>query len=98
MTLGTAGNGRHFLLAPILSSLFYNQPELLRFYYLHYPNALNKTDLIEEQHTRTHSGSIATKLLLILFLGILLGVEGYFGYRLHQLSDQQKEIKRDYAD
>ena len=31
-------------------------------------------------------------------LSILLGVEGYFGYRLHQLSDQQKEIKRDYAD
>ena len=54
--------------------------------------------MTEQQNARTHSGSIAAKLLLILFLGILLGVEGYFGYRLHRLSDEQKEIKEDYAN
>ena len=54
--------------------------------------------MAEERHTRTHSGSTALKLLLILFLGGLLCAEGYFGYRLHLLSDQQKQIKRDYAD
>ena len=52
----------------------------------------------QEQYTRAHSGSNSAKLLLVLFLSVLLGAEGYFGYRLHQLSNQQKEIKEDYAD
>jgi hypothetical protein len=39
-----------------------------------------------------------TKLLLIFFLGILLCAQGYFGLRLHNLSDQQEEIKNDYSN
>jgi hypothetical protein len=54
--------------------------------------------LTREQRAHTHSGSYAAKLFLILFLGILLGTEGYFGYRLYELSGQQKEIKKDYAN
>ncbi len=46
----------------------------------------------------THSGSITAKLLLILFLSILLGAEGFFGYRLNELSVQQTEIKKDYTN
>ncbi|MEJ2882326.1 paraquat-inducible protein A [Pedobacter sp. GR22-6] len=42
--------------------------------------------------------SIVPKLLLIFGLAILLCAEGFFGYRLHQLSDQQKEVKEDYAN
>jgi len=38
------------------------------------------------------------KLLLILGLGALLCGEGYFGYRLHTLSDQQEQIKTDYSN
>lgn len=40
----------------------------------------------------------ASKLLLILGLGLLLACEGYFGYRLHTLSDQQEQIKEDYSN
>ncbi|GAA4204395.1 hypothetical protein GCM10022289_22180 [Pedobacter jeongneungensis] len=36
-------------------------------------------------------------MLLILALALLLGAEGYFGFRLHQLSDQQEQIKKDYS-
>ena len=39
-----------------------------------------------------------SKLLLILGLGVLLCGEAYFGYRLHTLSNQQEEIKKDYSD
>ena len=38
------------------------------------------------------------KLLLILGLGALLCCEGYFGYRLHKLSNQQEVIKEDYSN
>jgi len=38
------------------------------------------------------------KLLLILGLSVLLCGEGYFGYRLHTLSDQQEQIKTDYSN
>lgn len=31
-------------------------------------------------------------------LALLLGAEGYFGFRLHELSDQQERIKEDYSD
>ncbi len=53
--------------------------------------------MTKDQDSLKHRGSTGAKLLLILFLGILLAVEGYFGYRLHKLSDQQKEVKEDYA-
>jgi len=48
----------------------------------------------------THISSkqpIALKLLLIFGLAILLCAEGYFGYHLHQLSERQEEIKKDYS-
>jgi uncharacterized membrane protein len=38
------------------------------------------------------------KVVLILGLSILLCGEGYFGYRLHSLSNQQKQIKTDYSN
>ena len=53
--------------------------------------------MTDEQRTQKTGGSIAAKLLLILFLGIFLCAEAFFGYRLHVLSDQQREIKEDYA-
>ncbi|RZL50713.1 MAG: paraquat-inducible protein A [Pedobacter sp.] len=43
-------------------------------------------------------GFSLTKFLLILGLGLLLCAEGYFGYRLHELSEQQEHLKKDYAD
>lgn len=51
-------------------------------------------------HTNTTSGkkTLLSKLLLIFGLAILLAAEGYFGYQLHQLSDQQEEIKEDYSN
>lgn len=42
--------------------------------------------------------SILPRLLLIFSLSILLAAEGYFGYKLHQLSHQQQEIKEDYSN
>ena len=36
--------------------------------------------------------------MLILGLGVLLCAEGYFGYRLHSLSDQQEQLKEDYSN
>lgn len=42
--------------------------------------------------------SIVPRLLLILGLTLLLGLEGYFGYQLYKLSGQQAEIKHDYSN
>jgi len=42
--------------------------------------------------------ALLPKLLLIGVLAVLLCAEGYFGFRLHQLSNQQERIKEDYAD
>ena len=39
-----------------------------------------------------------SKLLLILGLGILLAGEGYFGYQLNTLSNQQEELKKDFSE
>ncbi|WP_344851520.1 paraquat-inducible protein A [Pedobacter jeongneungensis] len=50
----------------------------------------------QEKHTKERK-SFLPKLLLILALALLLGAEGYFGFRLHQLSDQQEQIKKDYS-
>jgi hypothetical protein len=38
------------------------------------------------------------RIILILGLSLLLCFEGYFGYRLHTLSNQQEQIKKDYSD
>ena len=43
-------------------------------------------------------GFNVSKLLLILGLGVLLCGEGYFGYKLHVLSNQQEQIKEDYSN
>ena len=42
--------------------------------------------------------SYLPKLLLIFALALLLGVEGYFGLKLHGLSEQQEQIKEDYSN
>ena len=39
-----------------------------------------------------------SKIVLIIGLSLLLVGEGFFGYRLHQLSDQQEHLKKDYAE
>lgn len=51
----------------------------------------------QNKHTKERK-SFLPKLLLILALALLLGTEGYFGFRLHELSDQQERIKEDYSD
>ncbi len=52
--------------------------------------------MAQEQNAR--KGSNTAKLLLILFLSLVLGAEGFFGFRLYELSGLQKEIKKDYAN
>ena len=39
----------------------------------------------------------AASILLIVGLTLLLGAEGYFGYRVSELSHQQERIKEDYS-
>jgi hypothetical protein len=36
-------------------------------------------------------------ILLIVVLTLLLGAEGYFGYKVSMLSHQQERIKEDYS-
>lgn len=38
-----------------------------------------------------------TKIILILGLSALLITQGFFGYRLHELSKKQEQLKHDYA-
>jgi len=49
-----------------------------------------------EQTTPQRSFNL-TKLALIVGLFLLLCGEGYFGYRLHELSEKQEHLKKDYA-
>jgi hypothetical protein len=51
-----------------------------------------------QQKHKKEGKSFLPKFLLILVLAALLGAEGYFGFRLHELSDQQERIKEDYSD
>ncbi|RYG00838.1 MAG: paraquat-inducible protein A, partial [Chitinophagaceae bacterium] len=39
-----------------------------------------------------------SKVLLILGLSALLITQGFFGYRLHELSEKQEQLKHDYAE
>ncbi|WP_461789413.1 paraquat-inducible protein A [Pedobacter sp.] len=39
-----------------------------------------------------------SKLLLVFGLSLLLVTQGYFGYRLHQLSERQEQLKHDYSE
>ena len=50
-----------------------------------------------KQYSPPKKNNIA-KLLLIFGLALLLCGEGYFGYRLHQLSEEQEHLKKDYAE
>ena len=59
---------------------------------------LNKPDLTAQQQQDDVKKSYVAKFLLILGLGLLLCGEGYFGYRLHTLSNQQEVIKEDYSN
>lgn len=51
-----------------------------------------------QKETKTKGKSFLPKFVLVLVLACLLGAEGYFGFRLHELSDQQERIKEDYSD
>ncbi|RZJ89437.1 MAG: 2-methylisocitrate lyase, partial [Chryseobacterium sp.] len=51
-----------------------------------------------DKQTSDVKGFNVAKLVLILSLAILLVCEGYFGYRLNALSDQQEQIKEDYSN
>lgn len=39
-----------------------------------------------------------SRILLILFLAAILLASGYCGYKLHQLSEKQEQLKHDYAE
>lgn len=48
---------------------------------------------------KTHPKStLFPKIALIFGLLLLLACEGYFGLRLHQLSEEQEHLKKDYAE
>ncbi|GGI25474.1 paraquat-inducible protein A [Pedobacter mendelii] len=51
-----------------------------------------------ENIPQTQRKPVVSIILLVLGLGLLLCVEGYYGFRLHTLSGQQKEIKEDYSN
>jgi hypothetical protein len=54
--------------------------------------------LTTSETTTLEKKSLVPRLLLIVGLTLLLGLEGYFGYQLYKLSDQQEEIKHDYSN
>jgi hypothetical protein len=54
--------------------------------------------LTTSQTTDLKKRSFVPKLLLIVGLTLLLGFEGYFGYQLYKLSNQQEELKHDYSN
>lgn len=56
-----------------------------------------KYKLTEKQATSPRRGINLPKILLILGLSILLIGQVFFGYRLHQLSDQQEQLKYDHS-
>src|SRR5215217_823717 len=51
-----------------------------------------------QETTTSKKKLIVSRLLLILGLAILLSAERYFGYQLHNLSEQQEKIKEDYSN
>jgi len=59
---------------------------------------LNKAqNSLEKTTKRPAEGKLVYRILLILSLGILLIAEGFFGFRLHELSGKQEQIKHDYS-
>ncbi|WP_316752773.1 paraquat-inducible protein A [Pedobacter gandavensis] len=51
-----------------------------------------------QELTPSRKKPVFSKLFLIFGLAILLCAEGYFGYKLHQLSEQQEQIKEEYSN
>jgi hypothetical protein len=54
------------------------------------------TDTLSKEPAK--KGSLINNLLLVFFLLLFLGAEGWFAYRLHTLSKQQEQLKTDYSD
>jgi uncharacterized membrane protein/transcriptional regulator NrdR family protein len=54
--------------------------------------------LTEKRVDAPGKGMNMPKILLIFALSILLIGEGYSGYRLHELSEEQEQLKHDYAE
>jgi hypothetical protein len=54
------------------------------------------TDTLSKEPAK--KGSLLNNLLLVFFLLLFLGAEGWFAYRLHTLSKQQEQLKTDYSD
>ncbi|MEO6852200.1 MAG: paraquat-inducible protein A [Mucilaginibacter sp.] len=52
---------------------------------------------VQKQKATTGLSAAKPRLLLILALSVLLCGEGYFGFRLHTLSNQQEQLKEDYS-
>lgn len=58
----------------------------------------NRYELTSKQANPSGKGTNFPKILLISALSVLLIAEGFFGYRLHQLSREQERLKHDYAE
>lgn len=43
-------------------------------------------------------GTATTRLILILVLGAVIVAQAIFGYKLHELSEKQEQLKADYAE
>ncbi|WP_342644951.1 paraquat-inducible protein A [Mucilaginibacter sp. CSA2-8R] len=54
------------------------------------------TDTLKKEPAK--KGNLLNNLLLIFFLALFLCAEGWFAYRLHTLSGQQEQLKKDYSD
>jgi hypothetical protein len=64
------------------------------------PNShlLKKRQLDSNTKLTITRSNLWPKALLMIGLTLLLCCEGYFGYRLHEVSAQQEEVKEDYAN
>jgi len=49
------------------------------------------------QNNKEVKGLNILKLVLVLGMLVLLACEGYFGYRVHQLSNEREQVKKDYS-
>lgn len=54
------------------------------------------TDTLSKEPAK--KGGLINNVLLVFFLLLFLGAEGWFAYRLHTLSKQQEQLKTDYSD
>lgn len=54
--------------------------------------------LLSQENPSPPKKSLVFKLILLFGLAFLLVGEGYFGFRLHELSKQQEQLKTDYTN